>query len=76
MKKLIGTIDLTPTPTEYARSLILILESGDAKGKEFARQEIIKLVKAAATITPEAWAKEDTPTFQEREACQSQDELK
>jgi hypothetical protein len=58
MKEKIGTISIKPTPTGYALSLILILESGDAMGKAWAKQEIIKLIKAAATITPEAWGKE------------------
>jgi hypothetical protein len=60
MKKQVGTIDLTPTPTQYAEQLIAILEDSDdnSEGKEWARREIIKFVKAAATIKPEAWGKE------------------
>lgn len=61
MKKQVGTIDLTPTPTQYAKQLIAIIEDSDdnSEGKEWARQEIIKFVKAAATIKPESWGKED-----------------
>ncbi len=59
VKKQPITIGFKPTPTGYALSLLLIIESGDAVGRAWARQEIIKLVKAAATLNPEAWAKED-----------------
>ena len=62
MKKQVGTIDLTPTPTQYAQQLIAILEDSDdnSEGKEWARREIIKLIKVAATIKPEAWVKEES----------------
>lgn len=53
------TVRLAPTPTGYALSLILLIEKGDAVGRAWAKAEIIKLVKAAATITPEAWAEEE-----------------
>ena len=59
LHKFVGTIDLKPTPKGYALSLILILQnSTSAEDREWAKQEIIRLVKAAATITPEAWGKE------------------
>ena len=57
-KTQVGTINLKPTPTAYAISLIAIIEGGNLESKEWAKTEIIKLVKAAATITPEEWAKE------------------
>ena len=55
----VDTIDLTPTPTGYAFSLIAILESGNSDSRDWARKEIIKLAKIAATINPEAWGKEE-----------------
>ena len=59
MKKQVGTIDLTPTPTGYAICLMEILEDGNFENKKWAREEIIRLIKAAATIKPEAWGKEE-----------------
>lgn len=59
MKKKVGTINLAPTPTAYALCLITIVRDGDAKGKEWAQHEIVRLAKAAATLNPEAWGKEN-----------------
>jgi hypothetical protein len=56
--KKIGTINLAPTPEGYARTLCFILVNGDFEGKKWAEAEIIKLVKAAASLNPEAWGKE------------------
>ena len=59
MKKQVGTINIAPTPTSYALSLIAIVEgTKNLESYEWAKSEIIRLVKAAATITPEAWGKE------------------
>ena len=59
MKKQVGTINVAPTPTGYTNTLILILTcSPNPEDKEWARQEITKLIKAAATLNPEAWGKE------------------
>lgn len=38
-------IDMTPTWEETARMLIALIESGDSKGQEFARTEIIRMGK-------------------------------
>ena len=59
MKKQVGTINLAPTPTGYANALIAIIENDRNPEKEWARSEIRKLVRAAATLNPEAWGKED-----------------
>lgn len=53
-----GTINCIPTPTGYANALIAILENGNYQGKQWAREEIIKFVKAAATLNPDKWGKE------------------
>lgn len=54
----VGTIDITPSPTGYANVLLAILQAGDAKGKAWAGQQVIKAFKAAATLNPDAWGKE------------------
>ena len=59
MKKQVGTINLSPTPAGYAISLIAILEGGNFESKKWAKEEIIRLTKAAATIHPEAWGKDN-----------------
>ena len=41
------TIKLTPSPDGYANSLLLILESGDAPAKAWARDEVRKLIRQA-----------------------------
>ena len=59
MKQQVGTINIAPTATGYAYSLIFLLENGDAQAKKLARSEIVRLIRAAATITPDAWEKEE-----------------
>ena len=54
----VKTINLAPTPTGYAMTLIMLLENG-GETRQFAVDEIVRLIKAAATITPDAWGKED-----------------
>lgn len=34
-------IDLTPTWTEIARLLLILLENGNEEGRDFARKEIL-----------------------------------
>jgi len=59
MKELAGTINLKPTPTGYATALInIIINSNNQEDIKWAKQEIIKLIKAAANLNPEAWGKE------------------
>ena len=52
------TITITPTPTSYANSLRWIVEGGNHDAREWAWAEIIRLIRAAATITPEAWGED------------------
>ncbi len=49
------SIDIKPTPEGYARALILILENGNAEGRTWAREQIIKAFKVAAQLNPEEW---------------------
>ena len=58
MKDLVKTIRVAPTPTGYANSLLFLLEDGNKEGKQWAREEVRRLIRAAATITPEAWGEE------------------
>ena len=62
MARMIGMIDITPTPQGYAQMLLMILENAEQtqKGNEakaFARKELTKFVVAAATLNPDAWGK-------------------
>ena len=58
MNKVADYIDITPSPTGYAFALLAILQDGDAKGKAWAREQVINAFKAAATLNPAAWGKE------------------
>lgn len=56
---MVTTIRVTPTSRGYANALRLLVENGNAEGRTWAWEEIARLIKAAATITPDAWGKED-----------------
>lgn len=59
MKKKVGTINCPPTPTGYAIVLIGIIECGsNVDDIRWAKEEIIKAFRAAATLNPKEWGKE------------------
>jgi len=47
MKKLIGTIDLTPTWLAMAPIIIAAMENGTSDGVKMAKEEIYKMAKLA-----------------------------
>jgi hypothetical protein len=57
-------MDITPTPRGYAQMLLAILENAERtkqgrEARQWARDEIVKVVVAASTINPDAWGKEN-----------------
>ena len=56
-RRLVGYIDTKPGPDAYARHLCQIIREGQSPTDvNWAISEVVKLVKAAATLSPEAWA--------------------
>lgn len=51
-------IDITPTPTEYARQLCAIIQSGRSVDAQWAIEQVCKAFRAAASLNPDAWGKE------------------
>lgn len=44
------TIKFTPTWESSMPALIMLIENGDAKGKAFARDELMRLARAADAV--------------------------
>lgn len=58
-KVFVGTIDLKPTPKQYAKMLLLIIKKQpQPEITAEAEEEIIAAFEVAAQFNPDAWGKE------------------
>lgn len=57
-KTLIGKIDLTPTWQGIVPALILLIENGNAEGRKFAQEELMRLAAFADSQKEKANVKE------------------